>query len=131
MIVAWVMDWYLRFSLSILALIAFYSCDMIGLDGKPRTDERASYAHAQKMRASMTYMFGRVLGIGSQPWKQVVSVNGAKHLEGNPSISVKVSTYMVSLRRRKVSTAYLFYHLSAHVYALRFKLVRQQRAPAQ
>ncbi|PPQ95984.1 hypothetical protein CVT26_016200 [Gymnopilus dilepis] len=79
MIVAWIMN----------------SCDTIGLDGKPAVGPRATtYAHAQKMRASMTHVFGRVLGIGSQPWKQASR-------EGNRSVSEKVSTYMLSLRRRK------------------------------
>ena len=75
---------------------------MIGLDGKPPTTPCSSYAHAQKMQVSMTHIFGRVLGIGSQPWKQTASLDGKVHVEGNPSISEKVSTYMVSLRCRKV-----------------------------
>ncbi|KAF8814125.1 hypothetical protein BYT27DRAFT_7250346 [Phlegmacium glaucopus] len=50
----------------------------------------------------MTHVFGHVLGIGSQPWKQTTSSDGEVRVEGNPSISEKVSTYMVSLRRRKV-----------------------------
>lgn len=44
-------------------------CDMIDLDGKPAVGPRSSYTHTQKMRASMTHMFGRVQGIGSQPWR--------------------------------------------------------------
>jgi len=58
------------------------------------------------MRASMTHVFGRVLGIGSLPWKQATSSDGKVHFEGNPSISEKVSTYMVSLRRRKVQSIF-------------------------
>ncbi|KAF8816095.1 hypothetical protein BYT27DRAFT_7068712, partial [Phlegmacium glaucopus] len=77
-------------------------CDTISLDGKPPTTPRSSYTHTQKMRASMTHVFGCVLGIGSQPWKQTTSSDGEVHVEGNPSISEKVSTYMVSLCRRKV-----------------------------
>ncbi|KAF8802224.1 hypothetical protein BYT27DRAFT_7244876 [Phlegmacium glaucopus] len=86
MMTAWIMD----------------SCDTISLDGKPPTTPHSSYTHAQKMQASMTHVFGRVLGIGSQPWKQTTSSDGEVRVEGNPSISEKVSTYMVSLRRRKV-----------------------------
>ncbi|KAF8812639.1 hypothetical protein BYT27DRAFT_7086458, partial [Phlegmacium glaucopus] len=86
MMTAWIMD----------------SCDTISLNGKPPTTPCSSYTHAQKMHAGMTHVFGHVLGIGSQPWKQILRV------EGNPSISKKVSTYMVSLRCRKVSTIILF-----------------------
>jgi len=56
------------------------------------------------MRASMTHVFGCVLGIGSLPWKQAISLDGKVHFEGNLLISEKVSTYMVSLRRRKVQS---------------------------
>ncbi|KAF8872930.1 hypothetical protein CPB84DRAFT_1896096, partial [Gymnopilus junonius] len=76
-------------------------CDMMGLDGKPVTRLRASYGHAQKMRASMTHYFGRVLGLGSQAWRQNTK-QGRTRTKGNPSISEKVATYMLSLRRRKV-----------------------------
>ncbi|KDR69979.1 hypothetical protein GALMADRAFT_47239, partial [Galerina marginata CBS 339.88] len=80
----------------------FGSCDMISLDGKPATGSRGSYGHAQKMRASMTHMFSRVCGIGKQSWRRTTSQDGRTRMEGNPSISDKVATYMVSLRRRKV-----------------------------
>ncbi len=47
-------------------------CDELNLDGsqKPLGQERSSYSHAQKMRASMTYAFGRVLKLGGQSWHQ-------------------------------------------------------------
>ena len=51
------------------------------------------------MRAAMTYAFGRLHGLGTLPWHQS-EVTGA--MVGNPSVSDTVSTYMVSLRRRKV-----------------------------
>ena len=51
------------------------------------------------MRASMTYAFGRLHGLGTLPWHQS-EVTGA--MVGNPSVSDTVSSYMVSLRRRKV-----------------------------
>ncbi|KAN0084001.1 hypothetical protein V8E55_007505 [Tylopilus felleus] len=45
-------------------------CDSITLDGKmkPRSKERGTYSHAQKMRAAMTYVFGRLHGLGDMPW---------------------------------------------------------------
>ncbi|KAL0060911.1 hypothetical protein AAF712_012306 [Marasmius tenuissimus] len=78
------------------------ACDSIDLDtgeAKPLHEERSSYAHAQKMRASTTFTYGRDYGLGSQPWHQS-EVTG--EMIGNPSVSEKVSLYMMSLRRRKV-----------------------------
>ncbi len=76
-------------------------CDEINLNGsqKPHEEERASYSHAQKMRASMTYAFGRVLELGALPWHQNEMTG---RWVGNPSVSDTVSTFMLSLRRRKV-----------------------------
>ncbi|KAF8801122.1 hypothetical protein BYT27DRAFT_7072917, partial [Phlegmacium glaucopus] len=77
------------------------SCDAINLDGtaKDSSTVRSSYTHAQKMHASMTYVFGRMYGLGSLPWHYD---NTQDLMVGNPSVSEKVSSYMVSLRRRKV-----------------------------
>lgn len=50
----------------------------------------------------MTHLFSRVLGIGSQHWQLNMSQDGKVVTTGNPSISDRVSTYMVGLRRRKV-----------------------------
>jgi hypothetical protein len=47
----------------------------------------------------MTYAFGRLHGRGSAQW-QPSGIKGK--MLGNPSISEVVSSYMVSLRRRKV-----------------------------
>ena len=47
----------------------------------------------------MTYAFGRLHGLGTLPW-HLSEVTGA--MVGNPSVSDTVSSYMVSLRRRKV-----------------------------
>ena len=77
-------------------------CDSINLDGttKPCTQERGSYGHAQKMRAAVTYAFGRLQGLGNMPWHESEFCRG--EMRGNPSVSVEVSSYMCSLRRRKV-----------------------------
>ncbi|KAJ3766805.1 DNA breaking-rejoining enzyme, partial [Lentinula raphanica] len=76
-------------------------CDSVGLDGKPVAPniERSTYGHAQKMRAAATYGFGRVHGLGMQAWHRS-EITGK--MLGNPSVSETVSTYMLSLRRRKV-----------------------------
>lgn len=76
-------------------------CDEITLDGKPKSPGvvRDTYSHAQKMRASMTYAFGRLCGIGPIPWHKS-EITG--EMVGNPSVSNIVSSFMVSLRRRKV-----------------------------
>ncbi|KAJ7892110.1 hypothetical protein B0H14DRAFT_2560482 [Mycena olivaceomarginata] len=67
---------------------------------KLSTDLRASYNHAQKMQAAMTYAFGRLCGLGSLPWHESDSTSGK--MVGNPSVSETVAAYMTSLRRRKV-----------------------------
>lgn len=49
----------------------------------------------------MTYAFGRLHGLGDMPWHES-EVPGSRAMLGNPSVSVQVSSYMCSLRRRKV-----------------------------
>lgn len=82
----------------------------MNLDGslKPASQIRDSYAHGQKMRASMTHLFGHQLGLGSERWKKS-DLTG--RMTGNPSISDRVATYMMSLQTRKVlvSVFYLIY----------------------
>ncbi|KAG1885196.1 hypothetical protein F4604DRAFT_1574105 [Suillus subluteus] len=77
-------------------------CDSINLNSTPKPShvEWGTYGHAQKMRASMTYAFGRLSGLGNLTWHE--SDIGGGLMVGNPSISIKVSSYMCSLRRRKV-----------------------------
>ncbi|KAJ7709109.1 DNA breaking-rejoining enzyme [Mycena olivaceomarginata] len=66
---------------------------------KPPTQVQDSYNHAQKMRAAMTYGFGRLCGLGSLPWHESESTG---KMVGNPSVSETVATYMTSLYCRKV-----------------------------
>ncbi|KAH9020488.1 DNA breaking-rejoining enzyme [Lactarius hengduanensis] len=75
-------------------------CDELTLNGKNRlsTQVRATYSTAQKMRASMTYVFGHIHGLGSMHWQ----CGGDGRMVGNPSVSEVVSRYMLSLHRRKV-----------------------------
>ncbi|KAI9068796.1 hypothetical protein FKP32DRAFT_1536223, partial [Trametes sanguinea] len=74
-------------------------CDEINLDGSPRMphERRSTYSHAMKMRAAATYGFGRLQARGTLPWHR--SESGT--WRGNPSVSDRVSRYMLSLRRRK------------------------------
>lgn len=61
------------------------------------------------MRASMTHKFGREYSLGTQHWTES-SLEPGRFL-GNPSISVAVTQYMVSLSRRKVCYFFYFYFL--------------------
>jgi hypothetical protein len=76
-------------------------CDELNLDGTryPSEEVRATYGTAQKMRASMTYAFGRLHGLGTMHWVHNIVEDT---VAGNPSVSEMVSRYMLSLRRRKV-----------------------------
>ncbi|KIJ09570.1 hypothetical protein PAXINDRAFT_87284, partial [Paxillus involutus ATCC 200175] len=67
---------------------------------KPPSVPRVTYGTAQKMRAAISHKFGRDYGMGTQPWTEHQVQAG--RFVGNPSLSVTVSQYMVSLRRRKV-----------------------------
>ena len=110
-IAAWIMNQQVtvseQVSVVFIDLCIFHSrCDELSLDGskKPSTQVRDSYSYAQKMRASMTYAFGRIHGLGSLPWHESESTPG--HMVGNPSVSNTVSSFMISLRRRKVRNSY-------------------------
>lgn len=76
-------------------------CDEISLEGSPKPAGmvRSKYTHAQKMRASMTHIFGRDFALGKQDWTKNEQTG---HMTGNPSTSHLLGTYMVSLRNRKV-----------------------------
>ena len=83
-------------------------CDDIDISTskkKPLGYEPATYSHAQKMRAAMTHQFGREFNLGMQSWTES-QVNPGKYL-GNPSLSMIVSQYMISLRRKKVFIKFL------------------------
>ena len=101
LITAWIMDGYASIQIYTFAYHSGIRCDEINVDGSSKAPStiRNTYAHAQKMRAAMTYAFGRLHGLGTLPWHQS-EVTGT--MVGNPSVSDTVSSYMVSLRRRKV-----------------------------
>lgn len=52
-----------------------------------------------KLRSAITYGFGRHYRCGTTPWSQNLAT---QRWEGNPSVSVSVSRYMLSLRKQKV-----------------------------
>ncbi|KAG1823640.1 uncharacterized protein BJ212DRAFT_1444724 [Suillus subaureus] len=58
------------------------------------------YGTTQKMRAAVSHKFGRDHKLGTQPWSEHPMIAGKSIV--NPSLSVMVSQYMVSLHRRKV-----------------------------
>ncbi|KAF9020064.1 hypothetical protein BDZ89DRAFT_1093773 [Hymenopellis radicata] len=81
-----------------------HECDEIRLDGtlQPESEVRSSYSHAQKMRAAMTYGFGRYIGLSSKmPWQE--SAASPDTYIGNPSVSEPVSSFMLGLGKRKVA----------------------------
>ncbi|KAG1814841.1 hypothetical protein EV424DRAFT_1325878 [Suillus variegatus] len=61
---------------------------------------RVTYGTAQKMRAAVSHKFGCNHKLGTQPWSEHPTITGK--FIGNPSLSVMVSQYMVSLCCRKV-----------------------------
>ena len=69
----------------------------MNLDGtvKDPSAKRDMYLNAQKMHASMTYMFGQVHGLGTLQWQE----NESGEMKGNPSVCEAVSTYMISLHQ--------------------------------
>jgi hypothetical protein len=83
-------------------------CDEISLDGshKPVGKVGSKYTHAQKMRASMTHIFGRDFGLGKKDWTKNEQTG---RMMGNPSTSHLLGTYMVSLRNRKVCNSPALY----------------------
>jgi hypothetical protein len=91
----------LRFSCSLFADVRCDENDIWTGRIKDPSITRATYNTAQKMRAAMSHKFGRDYRLGTMPWVENPSIPG-KYI-GNPSLSVAVSQYMISLRRRKVS----------------------------
>ena len=72
-------------------------CDEVRSDGTTRTigEARATYTSATKMRSAVTYLIGRG---ANTPWNSDDGI----HYRGNPSLSVEVSRYMLTLKKCKV-----------------------------
>jgi hypothetical protein len=60
--------------------------------------EGASFSHALKMRAAISYYYAQNKGRGTEKWHD----DGKGNYFGNPALSHIVSRYMISLQRRKV-----------------------------
>jgi hypothetical protein len=78
-----------------------FRCDELELHGgkKPKGTQIQSLSYAQKIRAAMTHVFGRIFELGHVAWHFDEDTG---HTYGNPSISEKVSSYMLGLQHRKV-----------------------------
>ncbi|KIM76266.1 hypothetical protein PILCRDRAFT_49609, partial [Piloderma croceum F 1598] len=61
---------------------------------------RVNYGTAQKMHAAISHKFGCDFGLSTQPWAENPLKPG--EFVRNPSLSVVVSQYMISLHCRKV-----------------------------
>ncbi|KIM35214.1 hypothetical protein M413DRAFT_79592 [Hebeloma cylindrosporum] len=81
-------------------------CDEIMLDGSDKAPEVvcSTYSHAQKMRASMTHVFGPDLRLGNERWHKSETTG---NMTGNPSVSTVLASYMVSLRNRKAHAGHV------------------------
>ncbi|KIY67164.1 hypothetical protein CYLTODRAFT_353777 [Cylindrobasidium torrendii FP15055 ss-10] len=78
-------------------------CDYVQLDGTPRPNSStpATWATAQKMRAALTFVFGKICGLGTTPWHESELKRGV--WLGNPSASPVLSSFMTGLSREKAS----------------------------
>ena len=87
-------------------------------------DPRSTYGTAQKMQAAISHKFGCDYGLGTQQWMEHPTIPGK--FIGNPSLSVVVSQYMVSLHWHKVCLDSSFSEVSVTLNPLfqRFALVR-------
>ena len=56
------------------------------------------FSTAMKIRSTITYILGRIGKRGNIPWQ---SLDGIMY-QGNPSISMEVSTYISEAEKRKV-----------------------------
>ncbi|KAI1782501.1 hypothetical protein LXA43DRAFT_1103924 [Ganoderma leucocontextum] len=83
----------------LICLWILQAADNVNPDGthKPWSEKRVSYSYAMRMRAALTYKFGRLSTRGNLEW----TMGEDGKWKGNPSLSLQVSRYMVSLRRRK------------------------------
>ncbi|KAF9019559.1 DNA breaking-rejoining enzyme, partial [Rhodocollybia butyracea] len=76
-------------------------CDEVTLELEPKPEgtQICSFSTAMKMRAALTYAFGRNLRIGKSQW--TYGIDGV--WRGNPCVSDHVRRYMGGLSRRKAA----------------------------
>ncbi|KAK0492215.1 hypothetical protein EDD18DRAFT_1079783, partial [Armillaria luteobubalina] len=74
-----------------------FRCDGVDMHDIPKVpgEVRSSWSHAQKIRAGITWGFRTTGRRGTERWSDQAT--------GNPSVSDLVSSYMVSLQRRKAA----------------------------
>ena len=115
--------WTSVFSFGVVILYSLIDYDSLRCDeediwtgkAKDPSISRVNYGTAQKMWAAVSHKFGRDLGLGTQPWAEHILKPGK--FTGNPSLSVVVSQYMISLRRRKVICNYFLYLFNTNEYS--------------
>lgn len=104
-IALWIMDKSVKLdSLSKYSMLIPYRCDNDDIwtgAAKDPSIPRVTYGTAQKMCAAISHKFGRDYELGTRPWAENPVKKG--EFVGNPSLSIVVSQYMISLRRRKVN----------------------------
>lgn len=73
------------------------------VDSSGTKDRAATYSHALKMRAAISFWFAYICPrqCGHGEWLQVVE---SGNWQGNPSLSTTVSRYMRALNKMKVSS---------------------------
>jgi hypothetical protein len=72
-------------------------------DSSKRTCEGATFSHALKMRAAVSYHYGQQEGRGSEKWHRDLQGTWL----GNLALSQVVSKYMISLQKGKVPISHL------------------------
>ncbi|KAJ7445232.1 DNA breaking-rejoining enzyme [Mycena galericulata] len=79
-------------------------CDTVDTNGQayPSNRVRATFGYANTMRSAVLYQFGTVQGFGKTPWHQ--SGPDPLHWVGNPAVFDAIENFLISMRRRKVSS---------------------------
>ena len=68
------------------------------LDSTTTLCQGASFSHALKMRAAVSYYYAQNKDRGTEKWHN----DGRGNYSGNPALSHTISRYMISLQKRKV-----------------------------
>lgn len=102
-VAVWIMSKYVSYPLKFVHLLSHSiradDIDIYTGEEKDPGVARVKYGTAQKMRAAISHKFGRDFEFGERPFMQNTLTG---KWTGNPSLSIPVAQYMVSLQRRKV-----------------------------